>query len=231
MISTIWQSVSRTTKIALVAFAIFLAGAAASGGCYAHRPQGAAPAASAALPYAVSVVPWTAAADSGRDRDAFARTLASLLENSAAFKQVHLNATPAESAELVAISTGLSCESSVVPVFTILTAGIIPTVFEGERCDGLILRSSKGGAAPPVEIRVRDNAQVVIGWPALVFGLLPGWSFGVAGDDDAYAMRVRDEIAKHRPAIDALATQKPLEPFASPASASSTNDGTPVTAK
>src|SRR5262249_54313842 len=113
---------------------------------------------------------------------------------------------------LIAVPTGLHCESSVVPVFTILTLGVIPTVIDGERCDGVIFRSANAGAAPPVEVRVREKSQVVIGWPALVFGLLPGWSYGVAGDDDYYGGKVGAEIAKARAAVDALATQPPPPP-------------------
>ena len=99
---------------------------------------------------------------------------------------------------------GMRCESSVVPLFTILSAGLIPTVFDGESCDGMVIRSAKPATPPPVEVRVRDKGQTIVGWAAIVFGALPGWSYGTVGDDRGYSDLLRIEIARSRKEIEQL---------------------------
>lgn len=203
----------------MLAVSVGLAAGAASGGCYAHRMPvvGSLAAAEAQLltsgplPFTVSIVAWNAEPGdtSGRDPNEYARALADLVEDSQAFKASRFETTLGASAELVAISTGLTCEISAIPLFTILTAGIIPAVFDAERCDGMILRSPKPGSAPPIEIRVQHKGQVVVGWAALALGALRGWSYGVIGDDREYRKLFRIEVAKRGPEIEKLATGVP----------------------
>jgi hypothetical protein len=216
--NSLWKAIGRRNQIVVLVFVVCLVIVAASGGCYAHRlPAASQSAAEAlgggALPYTVSVIAWNVEPGdkSGRDPKAYARELADLMNDSRAFKTSRFDAAPAANADLVAISTGLKCESSVVPIFTILTAGIIPTVFDGERCDGLILRSSKPGSPAPIEIRIRTKEQVIVGWAALGFGVLRSWSYGVVGEDRQYGTLLRLEVARLKADIDKLATSVPPE--------------------
>jgi hypothetical protein len=217
--NSLWKAIGRRNQIVVLVFVMCLVIVAASGGCYAHRlPAASRTAAEAlgggALPYTVSVIAWNVEPGdkSGRDPKAYARELADLMNDSHAFKASRFETEPAATADLVAISTGLKCESSVVPIFTILTLGIVPTVFDGERCDGLILRSSKPGSPPPIEIRIRTKDQVIVGWAALGFGALRNWSYGVVGEDHQYGNLLRLEVARLKADIDTLATAVPPEP-------------------
>jgi hypothetical protein len=148
----VWRRIGRRNKIVLLAVVLCLAGAAAFGGCYAHRMPGPASADPALqqsmtgmpLPYTVSVVPWNSdpGEQSGRDPQAYARSLAAVVAASGAFRSSRFETSPGADADLVAMSMGMRCETSVVPLFTILSAGLIPTVFDGESCDGMIIRSA-----------------------------------------------------------------------------------------
>ena len=160
--------------------------AAASGGCYAHRVptlDGGAQregdvSARGPLPFTVSIVPWNSDPDDHAKRDAapFAKSLAELVASSGAFRSSRLEASPGPDADLVAVSMGMHCDASVIPLFTILSAGVIPTVFDGERCDDMVIRSTRPGTPAPIEVRVRHKGQTIVGWAAVVFGALPGWS-------------------------------------------------------
>ena len=219
----VWRSIGRRNQLVLLAIALCLAVAAASGGCYAHRIPGRPTVEDPAviqsmnglpLPYTVSVVPWNTdpGEQAGRDPQAYARSLAEVVASSRAFRSSRFETSPGGDADLVAMSMGMRCETSVVPLFTILSAGLIPTVFDGESCDGMVIRSAKPATPPPVEIRVRHKAQTVIGWAAIVFGALPGWSWGTVGDDRGYSDLFRTEIAKSRKEIEQLVTAAALPP-------------------
>ena len=215
----VWRSIGRRNQIVLLAGALCLAVAGASGGCYAHRMPGPGTADTALqqsmtgmpLPFIVSVVPWNSdpGEQSGRDPQAYARSLADVVASSGAFRSSRFETSPSADADLVAMSMGMRCETSVVPLFTILSAGLIPTVFEGESCDGMVIRSAKPATPPPVEIRVRHKAQTVIGWAAIVFGALPGWAYGTVGDDRGYSDLFRLEIARSRKEIEQLVNASP----------------------
>jgi len=235
--TSLWASIGRRNQIVVLAGLLCLVIAAASGGCYAHRVAPAAATDAALqqslsgmpLPYTVAVVPWNSepGSQTGRDPQAYAKSLANVLASSHAFRASRFETSPGADADLVAMSIGLKCESSVVPLFTILSAGIIPTVFDGESCDGMIIRSAKPATPPPVEIRVRQNGQTVVGWAAVVFGALPGWAWGSVGDDRGYDELFRREIAKSRTAIEQLAKAVPPPPKTLE---SSHEAGTPVPA-
>ncbi len=212
---SVWKTIGRRNQMVVLAVALSLGVAAASGGCYAHRlpaldasvklegPEGNA---GGPLPFTVSVVPWNSdpGDHSGRDPAAFAKSLAELVASSRAFRSSRLEATPGSDADLVAVSMGTHCEASVIPLFTIISAGVIPTVFDGERCDGMVIRSTRPGTPAPIEVRVRHTGQTVVGWAAVVFGALPGWSYGLVGDDRRYRDLFRMEIAKYRTDIENL---------------------------
>jgi hypothetical protein len=218
---SVWSSIGRRNQIVCVAVVVCLALAAASGGCYAHRRPAAMNAEerklleAAPLPYTVSVVPWNSepGEQAGRDPDAYAKSLAKLVAGSKAFRASRLEARPGADADLVAISNGAHCNTAIIPVFTIITVGLIPTVFEDEDCHGVVIRSARPSTSQPVpepvpqpvEIGVRHKGQVVMGWAALVFGALPGWSYGSGSDDSRYRERFRLEVITHREEIEKLA--------------------------
>jgi hypothetical protein len=217
---SVWSSIGRRNQIGVLVFVMLLAVAAGAGGCYAHRRPAALNAEeqklldATPLPFTVSVVPWNSEPgnQSGRDPEQYAEALAELVADSAAFRASRLEDRPSPDADLVAISNGVRCNASVIPLFTILSAGLIPTVFDDEDCHGMVVRSSKPSTAPPVEIGVRHKGQVVTGWAALVFGAMPGWSWGSGGDDRRYEERFRLEVIRHQAEIENLVNSHPPDP-------------------
>ena len=221
----VWTSIGRRNQIGILVTLVVLIAAAAAGGCQAHQRPGPLTADEqqilnrAPLPFTVSVVPWNVdpGDQSGRDPVAYARNLAQLVDDSRAFRASRFEPAPGGDADLVAVSTGQECNSSIIPVFTILSAGLIPTVFDDEDCEGLVMRSAKPSTAPLVQIGVRHKGRVVMGWAALVFGALPGWSWGAGGDDRRYGERFRLEVIRHQAEIEKLAQETPAEPAPPPA--------------
>ena len=220
-----WRSIGRRNQIGVLVTLALLVVAGAATGCQAHQRPAPLTAEEARLleggplPYRVSVVPWTAdpGEETGRDPAAYASSLAGIVDDSEAFTSSRFEQKPGADADLVAIPTGLSCGAGVIPVFTILSAGLIPTVYEDEDCHGLVMRSAKPSTAPLVELTVRHRGRVVMGWAALVFGAMPGWSWGRGGDDVRYGERLRLEVVRHRAEIDQLVHAPAPEPPPSPA--------------
>jgi len=82
--------------------------------------------------------------------------------------------------------------------------GVVPTIFEDEECQAMVLRSARGSAraSPPIEARYKG--RVVMGWLAVPLGVLPGWSYGSARYDRRYAQRFRIEILRNRAQIEQI---------------------------
>jgi hypothetical protein len=211
----VWSSIGRRNQIVCAAVLACLTIAAASGGCYAHRRPAAMSAdeqkllEAAPLPYRVSVVPWNSepGEQSSQDPDAYAKSLAALVARSKAFRASRLEPHPGADAQLVAISNGAHCNTAIVPLFTIISIGLIPTSFDDEDCHGMVIRSVDPSSSQPVEVGVRHKGQVVMGWAAVVIGALPGWSYGSGSDDRRYGERFRLDVIKHREEIDKLAAR------------------------
>jgi hypothetical protein len=94
----------------------------------------------------VAVVHFSPTEFSGRKSPvAYASKLAKLLRASHAFRSVTYDSSgrPAPGADLVAVSTGDYCNSSSIPFFTILTLGVVPTVWDETNCDGVSFRSAR----------------------------------------------------------------------------------------
>jgi hypothetical protein len=224
----LWKSLGRRYQIGILSIAACLAVVAASGGCYAHRRPAALSADeqklldAQPLPYTVSIVPWNAdaAETTGRDPQAYAKSLATVVQRSGAFRATRYDDRPAANADLVAISTGAHCDTSIIPVFTILTVGVIPTIFDAEECEGMILRAAKPSTTPPVEIAVSHKSEVITGWAAVVFGAMPGWSWRRGADDRRYNDRFRIEIIRHQADIDRMVHSAPPAPPAAAATPS-----------
>jgi hypothetical protein len=104
-------------------------------------------------------------------------------------------------------STGLYCNSAVIPLFTIVSLGVIPTIFDDEDCEGMQFRSAKRSESLPVNFEVRYKGRVVAGWVAVPLGIVPGWSYGSARDDSRYAERLRLAILHRQAELAALASR------------------------
>lgn len=158
------------------------------------------------IPYDVSVVPWTqeAGAVRGQDPDAYAHSLATLLKASGAFRSSRFDPRHETDADLSATSTGIHCNSAVIPIWSILSLGIVPTVTEDEYCEGMVLRSARTPSSSSVEIEIRHKGTVVMGWFAIPLGFLPGWSHGDMEDDSRYRERFRLSILRRRAEIERL---------------------------
>jgi hypothetical protein len=204
----------RKLLVAVLAIAAFPAGCL-SGACGAYRRPAAVTgaeqdlAASAPLPYSVSVVPWDAATGQRlrRDPETYAKSLTDLLTRSQAFRTIRLERAPSPDTDLTAASTGIYCNSAVIPLFTIVSLGVVPTIFEDEECQAMVLRSARGSARTSQPIEARYKGRVVMGWLAVPLGVLPGWSYGSARDDRRYAQRFRIEILRNLAQIEQIVAQ------------------------
>jgi hypothetical protein len=181
----------------------------ASGGCYAQRlPAALGPAerellAQAPLPYAVAVVPWEAKAGRGLDPTAYARGTLDWLEGSGAFASVQLDAAGAPKADLTATSIGAYCNTAAIPLFTILSLGLIPTVFTDTDCEGAVFRVPRkpAGLRDSVVVRYQQDGRVVMGWLAMPLGALPGWTHGSATTHHRGRERSRLALLTEREAL------------------------------
>jgi hypothetical protein len=162
---------------------------------------------SAPLPYVVSVIGWDeqTALRLGKDSDAYAQRLARLLRDSRAFRSVRLEPKPGRESDLIATPTGAYCNSGVLPLWTFISAGIVPTVFDEEECDGMELRWVKSGRPTTVEVGFRFQSRAVMGLAAVPLGFAPGWAHGSITADSRFQQRVRLEILRHREEISQLA--------------------------
>jgi len=104
----------------------------------------------------------------------------------------------------MAASTGVHCNTAVIPLFTIVSFGVLPTIFEDEECEAMVLRAARGSARTSQPVEARYKGRVVMGWLAVPLGLLPGWSYGSARDDRRYAQRFRIEILRNRAQIERI---------------------------
>jgi hypothetical protein len=115
--------------------------------------------------------------------------------------------SPGARADLAATSTGLYCNTAVIPALSIISLGIIPTVWQEEDCEGMFLRSTRHPDRPPVRIDVRFKGTAMMGWASLFVGALPGWSWGDIRGDSAYHQMLRLEVIRHRAEIERLVAQ------------------------
>ncbi|MGH7617145.1 MAG: hypothetical protein ACREPM_07960 [Gemmatimonadaceae bacterium] len=182
-----------------------------TGGCYAERVP---PRLSVSermtvrdpLPYSVTVVPWDTAGvrkHGGQSAIAYATSAFHWLDESGAFVSVKLGAAgDSATTTLTASSMGLYCNSAIIPILTILSVGIIPTVFTDRDCWGIVFHAAHGGRTDSVIVRRDNERTVVMGWLAVPLTFLPGWSRGVSSS--RVRDRVRLAILDHRKDLAAL---------------------------
>lgn len=183
-------------------------------GCAAYRrPPELTPAesellAGPPLPYDVTVAWWDTTRHGSQNPDAYASSLAKLVTESRVFRSARYRQSASTArAELVATSTGTYCNTAVIPLLTILSLGVIPTIFDDQTCEGMELQRP-GSARPnaPVRIEFEYKGRVIMGWFAALAGLRPGWGFGDVQNDERYRQRFRLAVLQHRAEIERLAT-------------------------
>ena len=192
---------------ALVLLVIF----GAAGGCVAHRrPSFTAEErqllSQPPLPYSVSMVEWDDATrtKTSKNPEAYARILADVAIPSRSFREMRRETSLQTHAELAATSTGVYCNTAVIPILSIISVGIIPTVWQEEDCEGMFLRSTNHPDRPAVRIDVRLKGTAMMGWASLFVGALPGWSWGDIRGDSAYREMLRLEVTRRRAEIERL---------------------------
>lgn len=209
---TVWQSLRHHRLLVFLAGVVCFIVAGMTGACGAHR-RPASPSEedhrlleTEPLPYVVSVVPWDSDTSKrlAKDAGAYAQSLAELLAASHAFRRSRMEAEPGSDTDFIASPTGAHCNTAIVPFWSIISLGLVPTVFDDENCDSMVLRSAKSPTAGSVEVGVQYKGRVVMGLAAIPLGVLPGWSHGSAREDTRYRERFRLEIIRQRGEIERL---------------------------
>lgn len=198
-----WYRRRKWQLLILVALVIY----GMTGGCYAQQlPQVSAPerelALRGVLPYSVLVTRWDSLHRTSQNPAAYADAALVFLSTAHAFRSVRAGALSSDSADLVAMSTGGYCNSAVVPMFTILTLGVVPTIFTDTDCDGVVLkRYPATPGSDSVVIESRRESRVVMGWAAMLVGILPGWTHRDARRHPATGRVLRAAVFRQESAI------------------------------
>jgi hypothetical protein len=158
----------------------------------------------APLPYTVNVVHWAPRRPGGfnLNANAYASSLFNQLRKSGSFSALTYDSTRRQPADLTVESTGAYCNTaSIIPLFTILTLGIVPTVWHEKDCVGMVFR--RNGApmgSDSVVVSAVSEGTAVMGWVALPLMLWPGWAFlGEAGEHQKIRLAIltkRQELAR-----------------------------------
>ena len=92
-----------------------------------------------------------------------------------------------------------------IPLFTIISLGVIPTTFQDRRCEGMLLRRAAGEPKNSgVKVEVRFRGAVVMGWAAVLAGARPGWAYGSLARDSRFVDLFRLAVIQKRAEIDRL---------------------------
>lgn len=185
-----------------------------TGGCYAQRLP-ATPAAehlrlleSPPLPYSVVVTPWdsTTAARLGRNSEAYSKAAFQWLRSSRAFSSVRLGSPTDTDADFTATSTGAYCNTAVIPLWTGLTLGLLPTVFTDSTCREVVFHPISNGirGTDSVLVRHHSGGRVIMGWAAVPTGALLDWTHGEATDHPRVSAHARLAILAQSARLAAL---------------------------
>ena len=208
-----FKTLSQSKRMFIVVAALEFIISGGSGGCGAYERPAAltteerALLRAAPLPYAVTVAWWDENTKTGKDREAYGDALAKLVTASGAFNIARYERSSMPSGQdLVATSTGLYCNSAVIPLLSIISLGVIPTIIQDEYCEGMLLRTDAGRLKTDgVVIELRHRGPVIMGWIAVVVGMLPGWSHGSVERDPRFAERFRLAVIRRQTDIARLA--------------------------
>ena len=154
----------------------------------------------------VNVVHWDSGAGQGKSPVAYGRGIASLVEKSDAFTAVTYDPSRATVSDLTVESRGEYCNSAIIPLLTIVTVGVLPTIWEEKQCDGAVFR--RAGAprgSDSVVVRVGGKGTALMGWLAAPLGLLPGWEWRTGRDQSGYRDAFRLAVIAKRAELERLA--------------------------
>lgn len=161
------------------------------------------------LDLSVVIVDWSPKEAQGRSSNAYATKLEDLLVGSRAFRLVTYDPSGAgaKTADLIAVSTGDYCNSAIIPILTILTVGVVPTIWDETNCDGVRFRPGHGvvDSTRTVVARERRTGKAVMGWVAGPLTLLPGWSISSGAAQPAYRQAFRLAIIARQDELRRLA--------------------------
>ena len=93
---------------------------------------------------------------------------------------------------------------AIIPVWTIVTLGIVPTVTNENFGESFSLRSVDGSEGV-VRIAERGKSRIILGWIGLIAALLPDRSVVSTEGSSRYVERLRYALLRERAAIDRLA--------------------------
>jgi hypothetical protein len=154
------------------------------------------------LELSVVVVNWSPKFAAGRDPSAYASHITDLLQASHAFRSVEYDPTggAVAKADLVAEHGGEYCNSAIIPIFTIVTLGIVPTIWNETDCNGVVFRSARApsDSSRAIDVHEKRTGKAVMGWAALPLGLFPGWSWHTGRDQPAYQQAFRLAIIRRQ---------------------------------
>lgn len=160
------------------------------------------------LPYVVQVVPWRTPLPM-RNTGPYTDSAAELIERSGAFQSVVYtrgSRTASPGVTLFAESTGDHCNTAIIPLYTIVTLGLFPTIFTDVACSGAVFRRADGTRPQDsVVVRIRHRGKAVMGWAAAPLGLLPAFSYRSARGQKGYHQAFRLAIIAKRQELAALA--------------------------
>ena len=163
------------------------------------------------LPYVVQVVPWGSPRGM-RSTGPYTDGAAKLIQRSNAFQSVVYtkgSRATAPGVSLFAESTGDHCNTAIIPLYSILTLGLFPTIFTDVECSGVIFRRADGTRPQDsVVVRIRHRGKAVMGWAAAPLGLLPAFSYRSARGQKGYHQAFRLAVIARREELAALAASK-----------------------
>ena len=159
------------------------------------------------LDYTVVVRRFPAHSHGGLNPDAYASDLYKILRGAHAFRSVAYDRTGHAPAQLVAESTGDYCNTAIIPLWSIISLGIIPTMWTETECTGVVFRPGATGAsaADSVVVHVKQGGKALMGWLALPLGVFPGWTWSSLGSSRGYGEALRLAIIEKQSELETLA--------------------------
>jgi len=207
---------NRRLLVGLAALVIFAYGS--SGGCAVQRVPPAPTQEQQALlrepplPYTVAVVPWSSdeakqsSKQRGKNPRSYTEKLADALKRSGAFRSVELDMDAALTTDLVAISRGDYCNTAVIPLWSIVSLGLYPTIFDETDCLGVIFRGGGGDTkSESAVVKFKYEGRVIMGWIAMPMAVLEDWERGEPRSQTRYSELLRLAILQKRDAISGIA--------------------------
>jgi hypothetical protein len=155
------------------------------------------------LPFDLVVVHWPPRTPGKPNAKAYGTTTAKLLQRSGAFRSVTYDSLRTTRGDLYAESRGDYCNTAIIPIATLLTLGLWPTIWNETECTGVVFRRPDGQSTDSVVVHVKASSKAVMGWAALPLLALPGWTFHSGRNQGAYhdlfrlaIIEKQDELAR-----------------------------------